>query len=484
MDLDILRRRFLRMLLTLIWTIYGCAGAAAAMTGQGLFSRYALLALAFSSLATLAIVIWQTAVPARIISSIGFMGAIASLFMVLQDSPLRADAYLCFIAALPVLSGWCDRRATTVAVMVFLAFIANIYRTDISLLVGADGNSARIMAQIFIASVAMMGAGWIVSNLETASERVEVALADAVSARTETEKMAQAQLASAEANRVERRQKMQEVADVFRQRVDGIIDRVAGGARQVAGTAETLTQIVEQTTKVTEATMARTAVATQNAAIAAAATEEVSASAADVAFGINSTAEAVRSTTVQALENAQIMESLASAAESIGGVSNMIRTIAEQTNLLALNATLEAARVGHAGRGFAVVAAQVKTLAEQTEAATRSIDDQINAIQEAARAARDGSSGISEAMRQAEARSMEISDAVSQQQQATAEICHSVQASATESGEIEHAIGAVGQNIARTSNAAQDMRVASEELSSETERLRREVNTLIEELAA
>jgi gamma-glutamyl:cysteine ligase YbdK (ATP-grasp superfamily) len=79
---------------------------------------------------------------------------------------------------------------------------------------------------------------------------------------------------------------------------------------------------------------------------------------------------------------------------------------------------------------------------------------------------------------------MEISNAVSQQQQATAEICQSVQASATESGEIEHAIGTVGQNIARTSTAAQDMRVASDELSSETERLRREVNTLIEEIAA
>lgn len=484
MDLDILRRRFLRMLITLTWTVYGCAGAAAAMSGQGLFSRYALLALVFSGLATASILIWQTGVPARIISSIGFMGGIAALFMVLQDSPLRADAYLCFIAALPVLSGWCDKRATTAAVLTFLVFIANLYRTDITLLVGPDGTSMRIVAQVFIASVAMMGAGWIVSNLETASERVEMALADAVSARMETEKMAQAQLAGAEANRMERRQKMQEVADVFRQRVEGIIDRVAGGARQVAGTAETLSQIVEQTTKVTEATMQRTAVATQNAAIAAAATEEVSASAADVAHGINSTAEAVRSTTVQALENAHIMESLASAAESIGGVSNMIRSIAEQTNLLALNATLEAARVGHAGRGFAVVAAQVKTLAEQTEAATRSIDDQINAIQEAARAARDGSSGISEAMRQAEARSMEISNAVSQQQQATAEICQSVQASATESGEIEHAIGAVGQNIARTSTAAQDMRVASDELSSETERLRREVNTLIEEIAA
>ncbi|MCA0406666.1 MAG: methyl-accepting chemotaxis protein [Proteobacteria bacterium] len=484
MDLDILRRRFIRMLLTLLWTVYGFAGAGAALTGQGLFSRYAMVALLCALVATASIMLWKTAVAARIVSSVGFIGAIAALFMVLQNSPLRADAYLCFIAALPVLAGWCDKRATTVALLTFFGFIGYCYVTDITLLVGPDGSTAQIMAQVFIAAVALMGASWIVSNLEIASERVDVALEDAVAARRETEKMAQAQLASAEQNRLDRRARMQEVATVFRQRVDSIIDRVAGGARQVAGTAETLTQIVDQTTQATEATMKRTSVATRNASIAAAATEEVSASAADVATGITTTAQAVRATTEQTMENARIMETLACAAESIGGVSNMIRSIAEQTNLLALNATLEAARVGHAGRGFAVVAAQVKTLAEQTEAATRSIDEQISAIQDAARAARQGSAEISEAMRQAEARSLEISAAVSQQQQATAEICQSVQASATESGEIENAIGAVGKNIERTSTAAQEMLTASDELSQETERLRREVDTLLQELAA
>lgn len=484
MDLDILRRRFLHLVIPLMWSIAAGAGIFASINGQGLFSHYSLLAFVFVGLATVAIVIWQTGVPARILSSIGFMGAIGALYMVLQESPLRADAYLCFIAALPILAGWCDKRATAAAIGVFLLFVLNIARVDLGLLVGEGGSGFRIAAQLTIAFVALHGASWIVANLETASGRVETALGEAMSARKETERMAAEQLRFAEDSRLERRRKMQEVAHVFRDRVDSIIERVAGGARQVAETAETLTAIVDETTKVTEETVQRSAIATRNATIAAAATEQVSASASEVAHGISTTTAAVKVTTGHALENARIMGSLAAAAENIGGVSNMIRSIAEQTNLLALNATLEAARVGPAGRGFAVVASQVKSLADQTEAATRSIDDQISAIQDAARAARDGSADISEAMREAEARSLDISTAVAQQREATAEICQSVQASATESSEIEHAIGAVGEAITRTSLVAQDMRSASDELSSETDHLRQEVDTLLKELAA
>jgi len=66
--------------------------------------------------------------------------------------------------------------------------------------------------------------------------------------------------------------------------------------------------------------------------------------------------------------------------KQIASVSTAIETIAKQTRLLSLNAGIEAARAGEAGRGFAVVAAEVKTLAEETRAATDRIGTIVRAL--------------------------------------------------------------------------------------------------------
>jgi methyl-accepting chemotaxis protein len=68
--------------------------------------------------------------------------------------------------------------------------------------------------------------------------------------------------------------------------------------------------------------------------------------------------------------------------DRISGVVDVIRGIAKQTNLLALNATIEAARAGDAGRSFAVVAGEVRKLADNSRAATATIDSIVTEIRD------------------------------------------------------------------------------------------------------
>ncbi len=75
------------------------------------------------------------------------------------------------------------------------------------------------------------------------------------------------------------------------------------------------------------------------------------------------------------------VNSLAEASEQIGEIVGVIKTVATQTNLLALNAAIEAVSAGDAGKGFAVVANEVKELARQTASSSDEISGRIKTIQ-------------------------------------------------------------------------------------------------------
>lgn len=79
----------------------------------------------------------------------------------------------------------------------------------------------------------------------------------------------------------------------------------------------------------------------------------------------------------------QTGESISQLETGIGEITNFvgqISGISAQTNLLALNASIEAARAGEQGRGFAVVADNVQQLAEQSKAASNSIQELVPKI--------------------------------------------------------------------------------------------------------
>lgn len=100
--------------------------------------------------------------------------------------------------------------------------------------------------------------------------------------------------------------------------------------------------------------------------------------------------------------------------QAIGDIIMSVDDLAEQTNLLAVNAAIEAAKAGEHGRGFAVVAQEIRSLAEQSKAATSQVRSILTEIQKAtaasALAAEQGSRTVEAGFK----RSTEAKDAIRQ----------------------------------------------------------------------
>ena len=335
--------------------------------------------------------------------------------------------------------------------------------------------STAILAVLLVALAASVTIAWLLTRSIVVPIRQAVSCADRIAARDLTGEIA--------SDGDDEPAQLMKAMRSMQASLHDTIEQIGDSAALLAAAAEQLNAVTEEGNR---------SLARQNDEIemAATAVNEMSAAVEEVARNASSTAEAsslseraagngrarveqtvrsIRQMNAEIGQTARLVEGLASQAQDIGKVLDVIRAIAEQTNLLALNAAIEAARAGEQGRGFAVVADEVRA---RTQQSTHEIEGMIASV-------REGTDTAVSAMRENDQRARQMLDEAEAADHALGEIAEHatrinertlVIASAAE--EQAHVAREVDRNLVnirdvavQTTQGAEQTRGASHELS-------------------
>jgi methyl-accepting chemotaxis protein len=286
------------------------------------------------------------------------------------------------------------------------------------------------------------------------------------------------------ADKQRRAERIESRTKKFDEVVSRVLGSVSAASQQMDGSAHTMAAAAEETSVQSSAVAAAAEQCTANVQTVATAAEELTASIHEISRQVaQSTRIADESKVKAAGANAQVKK-LDEAAQRIGEVIGLIQEIAEQTNLLALNATIESARAGEAGKGFAVVASEVKNLANQTARATEDISGQISAIQAATRDSVEAIQSIVRMIEESSAVSSSIAAAIEEQNAATVEIARNVEQAVTGTHEVTNNIVGVSQAASQTGGVAEEVLSSANELTSQSNLLRGEVDSFLSDMRA
>ena len=173
-----------------------------------------------------------------------------------------------------------------------------------------------------------------------------------------------------------------------------------------------------------------------------------------------------------ATESSRSMQEMEKAMAEISGKSDEIRKIVKtiedfsfQTNILALNAAVEAARAGDRGKGFSVVANEVRSLANQSSAASKStaalIQSSLQAVENGRKIANETDNALAEVVSGIDNVSellFHITDASSKQFDANRQVTEN--------------INLISEVVQTNSATAEECAAASEELASQAQLLK------------
>ena len=224
-------------------------------------------------------------------------------------------------------------------------------------------------------------------------------------------------------------------------------DALTGAANQVSATAQSLSQAAsEQAASVEETT---------------ASIDVMSTSISQNSDNAKVTDGMATKTSKEAVDGGGAVSRTVVAMKQIAAKIGIVDDIAYQTNLLALNAAIEAARAGEHGKGFAVVAAEVRKLAERSQAAAREISELAG-------------SSVSTAEQAGK-----LLDEIVPSIQKTSELVQEIAAASAEQSEsvvqIGGAMGQLSKATQQNASASEELAATSEELSGQAEQLQQSI---------
>lgn len=279
-------------------------------------------------------------------------------------------------------------------------------------------------------------------------------------------------------------QKFENIAAEFQSSVKEVVDGVGGAASTMKSDADHLMVAVGDTKQASVIVASATEQAAVNVQSVAGAAEQLTASSREIGLQMSNSAATAKEAVAEAQRAGATVENLLTATKKIAAVLALIEDIAEQTNLLALNATIEAARAGDAGKGFAVVAGEVKSLANQTAAATKNIANEIAEMNGATGETVAAIGTISRTIANIEQSAAAIAAAVEEQIAATNEIARNVSEAAKGTAEISSNVQRVSTAAEGTERVSARVSSAAAALAQQSEALKDKVDHFLAKLAA